>query len=290
MNILYRIIVIALVALLCGESFAQVPEKPAQASPIVDMAGIINNDSLVTALNAQLDSLSKKTQNQIVVVTVNDLGGIEANEFAIQIGRKWGIGGKKQNNGLVMLVKPKNDQGEGEIAFAVGYGLEGAFPDVFCKRLQTDYMVPHFKEGDYAGGIKAAIDEIVPVVLNDYNHIQSLADNGKKKNGSGNGWFYLAVIIAVIGLITLLRKRNKKGTSTQEQPQASNLKEAENPSQEEKPDEEADGEDNKDDDEDEEEDEEKDEDDGKPATEEPEQYKYEYGGGDFGGGGASTKF
>ena len=46
----------------------------------------------------------------------------------------------------------------------------------------------------------------------------------------------------------------------------------------------------KDDDEDEEEDEEKDEDDGKPATEEPEQYKYEYGGGDFGGGGASTKF
>lgn len=288
MKVLHRIIFFALFALLCGRGFAQVPERPAQASPVVDMAGIINNDSLVTALNAQLDSLSKKTQNQIVVVTVNDLGGMDGKQFATELGQKWGIGGKSQNNGLVMLVKPKNDQGDGEIAFAVGYGLEGAFPDVFCKRLQTDYMVPHFKEGDYAGGIKAAIDEIVPVVLKDYKHVQSLADNGKKKSGSGNGWFYLAVIIAVIGLIAILRKRNKKGLNAQQQPQASNLKEGETPSQEEKPEngKEADDEDN----EEENEEDEDDDEDSKPATDEAEQYKYKYGGGDFGGGGASTKF
>lgn len=285
MKLLNRIVLIALVALLCNESFAQVPDKPAQASPVVDMASIINNDSLVAALNAQLDTLSKKTQNQIVVVTVNDLGGIDAKEFATELGRKWGVGGKRLNNGLVMLIKPRNDKGDGEIGFAVGYGLEGAIPDVFCKRLQTDYMVPHFKDGDYAGGIKAAIDEIVPVILDDYKHNQALAsDSGKK--GGGNGWFILAVIVAVIALIAFLRKRNKKAINTQQQPQASNLKEEQNSSQEEKPDdvEETNAEDNNEDEE------EEDDDDAKPATEEPEQYRYKYGGGDFGGGGAKTKF
>ena len=289
MKLLNRIVLIALVALLCNESFAQVPEKPAQASPVVDLAGIINNDSLVTALNAQLDTLSKKTQNQIVVVTVNDLGGLDAKEFATELGRKWGVGGKRLNNGLVMLIKPRNDKGDGEIGFAVGYGLEGAIPDVFCKRLQTDYMVPHFKDGDYAAGIKAAIDEIVPVILEEYNHSQALASDSGKKKGGGNGWFVIAVIAAVIGLIVLLRKRNKKAINEQQQPQASNLTDAQEEQhqslQEENDDvEEGNDEDNNEDDEEEV------EQDAKPAAAEPEQYKYKYGGGDFGGGGAKTKF
>ena len=285
MKLLNRIVLIALVALLCNESFAQVPEKPAQASPVVDLAGIINNDSLVTALNAQLDTLSKKTQNQIVVVTVNDLGGLDAKELATEIGRKWGVGGKRLNNGLVMLIKPRNDKGDGEIGFAVGYGLEGAVPDVFCKRLQTDYMVPHFKDGDYAAGIKAAIDEIVPVILEEYNQSQALASDSGKKRGGGNGWFVIAVIIAVIGLIAFLRTRNKKNINEQQQPQASNLtdvqEEQHQSTQDEKNDDVEEGND---------EDEDDDEDEAEPAAEEPEQYKYKYGGGDFGGGGAKTKF
>ncbi len=176
-----------------GVGMAQVPEKPAQQAPIVDLAGIINNDSLVAALNAQLDSLSKKTQNQIVVVTVKDMGGLDPKEFATTLGQQWGIGGKALNNGFVIAVKPKDENGSGKIGFATGYGLEGVLPDVFCKRLQTEYMVPHFKEGDYAAGIKAAIDEIVPVVLNEYNEAQALAgDTKKKEGGTGNGWFIIA--------------------------------------------------------------------------------------------------
>ena len=264
---------------------AQVPEKPAQASPVVDLAGIIKNDSLMSALNAQLDSLSKKTQNQIVVVTVPDLGGLDPKEFATQLGQQWGIGGKALNNGFVMVVKPKTADSSGEIGFATGYGLEGVLPDVFCKRLQTEYMVPHFVDGDYAGGIKAAIDEIVPVVLDDYSktQTQALASESKKKGGGGNGWFIIAIVLGVIALIVLMRRRSKG--SAPQQPQQSQLKsdnEPEKKAEEPKKDKE------------EKEEEEKDTDDDdteapKPANvEEP--YKYKYGGGEFGGGGASTKF
>ena len=275
---LFKIVLIAM-ALMAGSVVqAQVPEKPAQASPIVDLAGIINNDSLVTALNAQLDTLSKKTQNQIVVVTVKDMGGLDPKEFATSLGRQWGIGGKALNNGFVIAVKPKDENGAGQIGFATGYGLEGVLPDVFCKRLQTDYMVPHFKDGDYAGGIKAAIDEIVPVVLDEYNETQALASNTKKKGGTGNGWLIIAGIIGVIALLVLIRKRNKPAIPAQE-PQTSQLKE-EAP-KEEKPEEPEDSEKTEDSEEPEEPE--------KPAPKQ-ETYRYGYGGGDFGGGGASTEF
>jgi uncharacterized protein len=281
MKLIYRTIFIALVALLCNEGIAQVPEKPAQASPIVDLAGIIKNDSLVSELNAQLDSLSKQTQNQIVVVTVNDMGGLDPKEFATELGKSWGVGGNRLNNGFVMVVKPKDENGPGQIGFATGYGLEGALPDVFCKRLQADYMIPHFKEGDYAGGIKAAIDEIVPVVLDDYSNSQSQAlasEGSKKKGGTGNGWLIFAVILGLVALVVTLRRRNKKNTGVPQQPQADKL----TSEQEQNADEEnveKDEENDKDDNE---------PDDDKHDNKEPEPYKYGYGGGDFGGGGASS--
>lgn len=277
-----KIVLIAIAVMASGVGMAQVPERPANAAPVVDMAGIIKNDSLVSALNAQLDSLSKQTQNQIVVVTVDDLGGLDGKEFATQLGNKWGIGGKQLSNGFVMVVKPRNDSGAGEIGFATGYGLEGALPDVFCRRLQNDYMVPYFKDGDYAGGIKAAIDEIVPVVLDEYSktQAQALASEGSnKKGGTGNVWIIIAAIIGVISLIKLMRRRSKTAAGVQ-QPQASQLASEENhkpeePEKTEEPD--------PDDSDDEADDESK-------LTDEEKPYKYEYGGGEFGGGGASTKF
>ena len=273
---------IALFAMVCKVGLAQVPERPANAAPVVDLAGIIKNDSLVSALNVQLDSLSKQTQNQIVVVTVDDLGGLDGKEFATQLGNKWGIGGKQLSNGFVMVVKPRNDKGAGEIGFATGYGLEGALPDVFCRRLQDDYMVPYFKDGDYAGGIKAAIDEIVPVVLDDYSKSQSQAlasEGSKKKGGTGNVWFIIAGIIGVVSLFKIMRRRSKGATGAQS-PQTSQLASEDKPKTEkpEKPEEpESDDSDDEADDE------------SKP-TEEEKPYKYDYGGGEFGGGGASTKF
>ena len=282
---------IALVATMCNVSFAQIPEKPDSMMPIVDMAGIIKNDSLVNALNTRLDSLSRRTTNQIVVVTVNDLGKLEANQFATQLGKKWGVGDKKSNNGLIILVKPKNDKGSGEVFIEPGPGLEGALPDVKCRYITDSIMVPHFKEGDYASGIEAAINHIEPIVIEEYEHTQAqaAASQSNDKKGSGNGWWFwwfLGGIAAVIGGAALLRKRNKKNLPQQADNDtdtetaamaatgaASAL--AANTQQEESKEPEPEEEENEEDQE-------------KP--EEPEPYKYKYGGGDFGGAGAGSKF
>ena len=278
---------IALVAMLCNMGMAQVPDKPANMTPIVDMAGIINNDSLVNALNTRLDSLSRRTTNQIVVVTVNDLGKLEANQFATQLGRKWGIGDKKSNNGVVILVKPRNDKGGGAVFIEPGPGLEGVLPDVKCRYITDSLMVPHFKDGDYASGIDEAVNYIEPIVLKEYEQTQAAASkSSNKEGGSGNGWWILGGIAAVIGGLSFLRKRNKKNLP--QQPANDNDAEtgamaatgaatalAASTQDEPEPDDENNDEDNE-------------EEDNKPN--EPEPYKYKYGGGDFGGAGAGAKF
>lgn len=294
---LFKIVLIALAVIVGEVSMAQVPEKPDSMMPIIDMAGIIKNDSLVNALNTRLDSLSRRTTNQIVVVTVNDLGKLEANQFATQLGKKWGIGDKKSNNGLIILIKPRNDKGPGEVYVAPGRGLQGAIPDVKCRFITDSIIVPHLKEGDYAGGIDAAINYIEPIVLEEYEQVQAAASQSNdKKSGGGNGWWILGGIAAGIGGLALLRKRNKKnlpqqaanGDRTTETTETTNTETAAAatagagaatalaaaPQQEENNEPEPENE--------------KSEDEEKP--EEPEAYKYKYGGGDFDGGGAGSKF
>ena len=291
MKLFYKGLLIALVAMVCDTGVAQVPSKPAIMSPIVDLAGIIKNDSLVNALNTRLDSLSRRTTNQIVVVTVNDLGKLDANQFATQLGKKWGIGDKKLNNGVVILVKPKHDKGNGDVFIEPGPGLEGALPDVECAHIIDSLMVPHFKEGDYAKGIEEAINHIEPIVLKEFQQEQA-PKNETEKKGGGKGWIILAVIIGVIALFLFLRKRNKKNmpqqatndidTATGEMAvtgAASALAAStQQEEQEEQEDEEEEHQDKDDDNDDE------------TKSFEPEPYKYKYGGGDFSGAGAGSKW
>ncbi|MBP5687682.1 MAG: TPM domain-containing protein [Muribaculaceae bacterium] len=289
---LLKIVLIALACFVGEVCMAQVPEKPDSMMPIYDEAGIFKNDSLVNALNTRLDSLSRRTTNQIVVVTVNDLGKLEANQFATQLGKKWGIGDKKLNNGLIILVKPRNDKGPGEVYLAPGRGIQGVLPDVKCRYITDSIMVPHFKEGDYASGIVAAIDYIEPIVIEEYEQIQAAASqNNDSKSSGGNGWWILGGIAAGIGGLALLRKRNKKNQPQQptngEQTTAeantetaavaatgaaSALADASQQEENDEPEPENEESENEE----------------KP--EEPEAYKYKYGGGDFDGGGAGSKF
>ena len=282
-------------AIIVGDvCMAQVPEKPDSMMPIIDLAGIIKNDTLINTLNTRLDSLSRRTTNQIVVVTVNDLGKLEANQFATKLGREWGIGDKKSNNGVIILVKPRNDKGPGEVYIAPGRGLQGALPDVKCRYITDSIMVPHLKDGDYASGIEAAINYIEPIVIEEYEYEYEQAQaaasqSNDKKSSGGNGWWFLGGIAAGIGGLALLRKRNKKNlpqqpansdkatettnTDTAAAATAGAATALAADSQQEPQ---------------EENNEPEPEDDEK--TEEPEAYKYKYGGGDFDGGGAGSKF
>jgi len=126
----------------------QVPPAPASSLYVQDYAGVLTNESK-NRLNSLGSQIAAKTKAQVVVVTVKSLEGAALEDYSLAILREWGIGDKTLNNGVLLLVAV----GDRESRIEVGYGLEGALPDAKTGRIQDEYMIPWFQQGDYDKGI-----------------------------------------------------------------------------------------------------------------------------------------
>ena len=150
-----RSISAALTMLICVTASASVPSKPTPPRLVNDLAGVFQPMETAT-LERVLTDYNDSTSTQIAVVTVDDLNGMAAAEYATRIGLEWQVGSEKFDNGVVILVKPKNSNGSGEVFIAVGYGLEGAIPDAKAKSIIDRIMIPRFIENDYFSGVAGA--------------------------------------------------------------------------------------------------------------------------------------
>lgn len=156
---------------------AQIPSKPHVEGAVHDFAGLFTKRQ-AAELNERLVSFADTTSTRVVVVSVLDLGGMEASEFAFELGEKWGVGDAKFDNGVVVLVKPKTEDSYGEVFIAVGYGLEGVLPDAVASQIVNREMIPHFQQGDIYGGVKAAVDVILPMIAGEYSAEEYSDDEG----------------------------------------------------------------------------------------------------------------
>lgn len=138
------------------------------ASQVVDIAGILNEQDIKALLDKTnvLDSLKLA---QVAIVTVNDLEGKKAIDYATAIANKWGVGHKDTNDGITILVKPKTGdtpEGKGEATIATGTGMQKILTDSMCKSIIDKTMLPKFKENKYGEGISDALDKIKEILTN----------------------------------------------------------------------------------------------------------------------------
>ena len=108
---------------------------------------------------AQIDSICYDLRHrgiaQVAVVAVKEIASDDVFDFAYKLFSKWGVGSKSDSGIGILLVEEAR-----EIRFITGYGVEGALPDAICKRIQTQYMLPHFRNGDYSSGMIAGVAAI----------------------------------------------------------------------------------------------------------------------------------
>lgn len=183
---------------------AAVPQRPEPARFVNDLAGVFQEgqaDSLENRLAAYCDS----TSTQIVVLTVADLEGADASSYATEVGETWGVGSADFDNGAVILVKPKNDNGSGEVFIATGYGLEGAIPDAYAKRIINEIMIPNFIKDDYFAAVAGACDKIIR--LADGEEFVSSSSAGGE---GGSMWIAVAFIVLILYLV--FRRKGTGGT------------------------------------------------------------------------------
>ena len=126
---------------------------------VSDPDGILSAEA-VARIDSVCASLRERGLAQVAVVAVDDIAGGDTFSFAVELFRGWGVGSAKSNNGLgILLVKELR-----EIRFVTGGGLEGILPDALCKRIQTTYMLPAFRAGNYSAGMVAGIEAAATIL------------------------------------------------------------------------------------------------------------------------------
>lgn len=120
----------------------------------------ILTDEAVRTIDFVCDTLRTGGYAEVAVVAVKEIASDDVFSFAIDLFSKWGVGRAKGDNGLGILLV----EGVHEIRFVTGDGLEGVLPDAICKRIQLQYMLPHFRQGDYSAGMVAGVEAVARVL------------------------------------------------------------------------------------------------------------------------------
>jgi uncharacterized protein len=181
----------------------QIPDRPNPPRLVNDFTNTLTADQIETLEN-KLVALDDATSTQIAVVIIPSTNGATIADYNVDLLRKWGVGTKKNNNGIVLLIA-KTDR---KLDITVGYGVEGALTDATSKSIIDDIIVPNFKGNDYFRGIDKGTDAIVQAVKGQYTQPR------EKNTGKGGGSSFLFIFILIIIFIILSRKGGGGGGGT----------------------------------------------------------------------------
>lgn len=166
--LLRALIVLALLAVWSGTASGaghtpqDVPNhRMENGSHVADPDQILSAEQ-IQLINLKLLEIERTTGAQVAVVALNQIEGGDLTSFAQALFERWGIGRAGHDDGLLILLV-KNQRG---VRFHVGYGLEGALPDVLCHRIQVQAMVPLFKRGEYGEGLLAGVESVAITLAN----------------------------------------------------------------------------------------------------------------------------
>jgi uncharacterized protein len=173
-----------------------IPERPSPPKLVNDFTGNFLTHEQSAELERKLVAYNDSTSNQVAIVIVDDLKGYSAADYAIALGRKWGVGNKNFDNGVVILVSTGGGEGNRAVFIAPGYGMEGAVTDLIADAIVDHELVPNFKAGNYYRGLDEAADAIIRAAEGRYKAPEGYG----KKRGKGIG---IGVIIFIFILIAV---------------------------------------------------------------------------------------
>jgi uncharacterized protein len=171
--------------------------KPNPPKLVTDMANVLSAEQK-DILERKLVAFDDSSSNQIVVVLIKTLNDYPIEEYSTKLFRDWGIGNKKTNNGI-LLIAAIDDR---KIRIEVGYGLEGAIPDITTASIIRNDIVPSFKTGDYYHGIDLATNSIAKAAVGEYKVARQKDSSGK---GGSSIFTFLIILVIVIVIISSSR-------------------------------------------------------------------------------------
>lgn len=171
------------------------PPRPNPPRLVNDMAEMLTAEE-EAALEQKLVNYNDTTSTQIAIVTLTSIGDYDINQYAAQLGEKWGVGGAEFDNGIIILVAKE----ERRVAIQTGYGMEHIIPDAIAKRITEGTLKPSFQQGEFYKGFNEATNLIISLASGEYQ-----ADPAATENGSGGISILTIIIIALFVFFVLSR-------------------------------------------------------------------------------------
>lgn len=189
-----------------GSLGKEVPKAPTDYRWVQDYAKVLSPDqeiSLLTKLRDYYDS----TSNEFVIVTENTLEGDDIFDYTHRLAEKWGIGKKGKDNGVLIYAAIQDRK----LYIQVGYGLEGAIPDIYANRVIEQIIKPNFREGLYGKGFDEATDALIQMAEGEFVN----------DTPSGKGipiWVIVLIVIIIIIIISSMGGGNDSWTYDHNRP------------------------------------------------------------------------
>jgi uncharacterized protein len=142
-----------------GSLRAELVPVPALQQRVTDLTQTLTPDQQ-SQLEAKLAAFEQQKGSQIAVLIVPSTKPEEIEQYSIRVVDAWKLGREKPDDGVLLLVA-KDDR---KMRLEVGYGLEGAIPDLIAKRIISEIMAPSFRQGDYYGGINNALEQVMKLI------------------------------------------------------------------------------------------------------------------------------
>ncbi len=190
--------------LLLLASAALALDVPKLTERVTDLAGLLTPEQ-IGALDAKLRDLENTDSTQIAILIIPSLEGEVLEDYSVRVATAWRLGQKGRDNGALMLIAMK----ERKVRIEVGYGLEPTLTDALCRRIIDSEIVPFFREGNYYGGIDAAVTAIIGVVRGTYHATEAPARPAARRTGGRSSLDW--IIFLLFPLLWILSSTGKWG-------------------------------------------------------------------------------
>lgn len=198
----YLLFIPLLLSVLFSANAQEFPEPLSPKRMVNDFANMLSTDEN-NLLEQKLRAVNDSNSIEFAIIAIKTTGNYDIEDYALKIGRQWGIGKKDKNNGILILVALEDRK----IDIEVGYGLEDRVTDGLAKRVIENDIKPAFKQKNYYQGLDKATNSLIDMVAGRYKA------EAKSDKGLPMPLIIFGVIMIIIILIAILGKSSGMGGS-----------------------------------------------------------------------------
>ena len=185
-----------------------IPPKPDRY--FNDYTGVVSREA-ADRFNEQLAQFERDTSDQVVVAVFPKMqSDSDVADYSQRVAQAWGVGQKERRNGVVLFVFIQDRK----VSIQVGYGLEGALPDITAYDIRANHIQPYFRNGDYEGGLATGIDLICKAIRGEYKGSGKAVAEQHRGGGAPSLLFFIIFVIVLVIISRVMRRLGGYGYSS----------------------------------------------------------------------------